>query len=146
MTGKGKVPPVGVEPNVSQLLHKHPRLLDHRDFPVLSWSLIQVILKCPLLWLSIFTKHHLHIPSVQMCYNCISLLHICQMAHHHLNIWFLRMFTKWNFSMFLIISQLDNVNTTLRLHYYDNRHIDKWIDDWSMNRSHNEQLTMQNRH
>ena len=48
--------------------------------------------------------------------------------------------------MFLIKSQLDNVNTTLRLHYYDNQHIDEWIDDWSMNRSHNEQLTVHNRH
>ena len=30
--------------------------------------------------------------------------------------------------MFLIKSQLDNVNTTLRLHYYDNRHKDEWLD------------------
>ena len=44
--------------------------------------------------------------------------------------------------MFLIKSQLDNVNTTLILHYYDNRHKDEWIDNWSMNRSHNEQSTI----
>ena len=30
--------------------------------------------------------------------------------------------------MFLIKSQLDNVNTTLRLNYYDNRHKDEWLD------------------
>ena len=30
--------------------------------------------------------------------------------------------------MFLLKSQLDNVNTTLRLHYYDNRHKDEWLD------------------
>ena len=29
---------------------------------------------------------------------------------------------KIYFSMLLIKSQLDNVNTTLRLHHYDNRH------------------------
>ena len=44
--------------------------------------------------------------------------------------------------MFLIKSQLDNVNTTLRLHYYDNRHKDEWLDNWSMNRAYNEQLTI----
>ena len=32
---------------------------------------------------------------------------------------------KIYFSMFLMISQLDNVNTKLRLHYYDDRHIDE---------------------
>ena len=29
--------------------------------------------------------------------------------------------------MFLIKSQLDNVNTTLRLHHYDNRHKHEWL-------------------
>ena len=33
---KGKVPLVGVKPNASHLLDECPRLLDHRDFPVLS--------------------------------------------------------------------------------------------------------------
>ena len=36
MTGKGKVPLVGVEPNASHLPDECPRLLDRRDFPVLS--------------------------------------------------------------------------------------------------------------
>ena len=36
MTGKGKVPPVGVEPDASPLPDECPRPLDHRDFPVLS--------------------------------------------------------------------------------------------------------------
>ena len=30
---KRKFPPVGVEPDASHLLDKHPRLLDHRGFP-----------------------------------------------------------------------------------------------------------------
>ena len=36
MTEKVKVPPVGVEPNAFQLPDECPRLLDCRDFPVLS--------------------------------------------------------------------------------------------------------------
>ena len=53
---------------------------------------------------------------------------------------------KIYFSMFLFKSQRDNVNTTLRLHYYDNRHKYERLHDWSMNRAYNEQLTMHNRH
>ena len=41
--------------------------------------------------------------------------------------------------MLLIKSQLDNVNTTLRLHYCDNRHKYEWLHNWSMNRAYNEQ-------
>ena len=41
--------------------------------------------------------------------------------------------------MFLIKSQLDNVNTTLRFHHYDNRHKYEWLHDLSMNRAYNEQ-------
>ena len=36
MTGKEKVPLVGVETDASCLPDECPRLLDHRDFPVLS--------------------------------------------------------------------------------------------------------------
>ena len=38
-TEKGKSPPVGVEPNASHLPDEHPRPLDHRGFPNLSWML-----------------------------------------------------------------------------------------------------------
>ena len=48
--------------------------------------------------------------------------------------------------MFLIKSQLVTLNTKLRLHNNDNWYKDEWIDDLSMNRSHNKQLTMHNRH
>ena len=34
MAEKGKSPPVGVKPNGSHLLDEHPRLLDHRGFPI----------------------------------------------------------------------------------------------------------------
>ena len=53
---------------------------------------------------------------------------------------------KIYFCMFLIKFQLVTLNTTLRLHNNENWHMDEWIDDWSMNRSHNKQLTMHNRH
>ena len=39
MTGKGKVPLVGVKPDASHLPDEHPRLVDHTDFPVLQWAL-----------------------------------------------------------------------------------------------------------
>ena len=42
--------------------------------------------------------------------------------------------------MFLIKSQLVTLNARLRLHNNDNWHKDEWIDDWSMNRSHNKQI------
>ena len=39
--------------------------------------------------------------------------------------------------MFLIKCQMDNVNSTLRLHHYDNRHKYEWLHNWSMNGAYN---------
>ena len=58
-------------------------------------------------------------PGTYFLYNYFSNAHpICQVI-------ITRKIYKIYFSMLLIISQLDNVNTTLRLHCYDNRHIDE---------------------
>ena len=81
-----ETPLVGVKPNASCLPDEHPRLLDHRGFPICPRSLFQVIhvwsLNCDY---QLFTRCHLQIPSAQ-CFTTAHLFHASiWMVYHHLN-------------------------------------------------------------
>ena len=78
-------PPVGVKPNASHLPDEHPRLLDHRGFPICHISLFWVIHMWSLLWLSIIYKmssaHPIHAVFTTAHLFCTS----AWMVYHHLN-------------------------------------------------------------
>ena len=96
---KRELSPVGVEPDASRLPDEHPRLLDHRDFPICHWFITHL----SDLSLATAVAHHIIYIASSAHPSCADVLQlrICRMVYHHLNNRFLRMFSLWKLIIIL---------------------------------------------